>query len=107
MRRIRPEFLDADPSDRSVAADVLVREEPEEEENDDDDEEGDGAKKKRAKTTTRATQSDHRVSRVVLSFVCSIATSSQDRRRFLSDARAAPRAGTTTNSSRVTSQSST
>ena len=32
MRRIRPEYLDAHPSDRSVAADVLVREEPDEEE---------------------------------------------------------------------------
>jgi len=42
MRRIRPEYLDADPSDRSIAADVLVREEPDEEE---DDEEGDGKEK--------------------------------------------------------------
>jgi len=32
MRRISPEYLDAHPSDRSVAADVLVREEPDEEE---------------------------------------------------------------------------
>jgi hypothetical protein len=38
MSRIRPEYLDADTSDRSVAADVLVREQPDEEE---DDEEGD------------------------------------------------------------------
>jgi len=43
MRRIRPEYLDADRSDRSIAADVLVREEPEED--DDDDEEGDGEEK--------------------------------------------------------------
>ena len=42
MRRIRPEYLDADRSDRSIAADVLVREEPDE---DDDDEEGDGEEK--------------------------------------------------------------
>jgi len=42
MSRIRPEYLDADTSDRSVAADVLVREEPDEEE---DDEEGDGEEK--------------------------------------------------------------
>ena len=42
MRRIRPEYLDADRSDRSIAADVLVREESEE---DDDDEEGDGEEK--------------------------------------------------------------
>jgi hypothetical protein len=39
MSRIR---LDADPSDRWVAGDVLVREEPDEEE---DDEEGDGEEK--------------------------------------------------------------
>jgi hypothetical protein len=38
MSRIRPEYPDADTSDRSVAADVLVREEPDKEE---DDEEGD------------------------------------------------------------------
>jgi hypothetical protein len=39
MSRIHPECPDSDPSDRSVAADVLVREEPDEEE---DDEEDDG-----------------------------------------------------------------
>jgi hypothetical protein len=38
MDRIRPEFLDPDPSDRLVAADVLLREEPEEEEDEDEDE---------------------------------------------------------------------
>jgi hypothetical protein len=36
MGRIRPEYLDADPFDRSVAADVLLRQEPDEED------EGDG-----------------------------------------------------------------
>jgi len=41
MRRIRPEYLDPETSDRWVAADVLVREEPDEE----DDEEGDGEEK--------------------------------------------------------------
>jgi len=41
MSRIRPECLDPETSDRSVAADVLVREEPDEE----DDEEGDGEEK--------------------------------------------------------------
>ncbi len=41
MRRIPPEYLDPETSDRSVAADVLVREEPDEEE----DEEGDGEEK--------------------------------------------------------------
>ena len=34
MSRIEPEFLGADPSSRSRAADVLVREEPEDEEDD-------------------------------------------------------------------------
>ena len=41
MSRIHPECLDSDPSDRSVAADVLVREEPAEEEDEEEDE-GDG-----------------------------------------------------------------
>ena len=42
MRRTRPEYLDPKTSDRWVAADVLVREEPDEEE---DDEEEDGEEK--------------------------------------------------------------
>ena len=42
MRRIHPECLDPETSDRSVATDVLVREEPDEE---DDDEERDGEEK--------------------------------------------------------------
>jgi hypothetical protein len=51
MSRIHPECLDSDPSDRSIAADVFLRQEPDEEEEedegdgkekeDDDDEEGD------------------------------------------------------------------
>src|SRR6266700_2429336 len=41
MRRTRPEYLDPKTSDRWVAPDVLVREEPAEEE----DEEGDGKEK--------------------------------------------------------------
>ncbi len=41
MSRIRPEHLNPETSDRWVAADVLVREEPDEEE----DEEGDGEEK--------------------------------------------------------------
>ena len=46
MSRIRSEYLDADPSDRSVDADVLVREEPDEEEDEEDDgEEEDGEDK--------------------------------------------------------------
>jgi len=37
MRRIRPRCLDADCSDRSVGADVLLRQEPDEEEEEDED----------------------------------------------------------------------
>src|SRR6266566_2592936 len=42
MRRIPPEYLDPETSDRSVAADVLVREEPdgEEKEGEEEDDEG-------------------------------------------------------------------
>ncbi len=39
MGRIRPENLDPEISDRSVAADVLFREEPEEEEEEDEEDE--------------------------------------------------------------------
>ena len=39
MSRIHPECPDSDPSDRSVAADVLLRQEPAEEEDEEDDEE--------------------------------------------------------------------
>ena len=39
MRRISPEFLYSETSDRSLAADILVREEPDDE--DEQDEEGD------------------------------------------------------------------
>ena len=42
MSKIHREFLDADPSGRSHAADVLVREEPEDEEDDEDKEDDDG-----------------------------------------------------------------
>ena len=38
MSRICPQCLDAKPSDRSVQADVLLREEPDEEEDEEDDE---------------------------------------------------------------------
>jgi hypothetical protein len=41
MSRIHPEYLNPEISDRSVAADVLVREEPDEEENEEDDEDDD------------------------------------------------------------------
>ena len=41
MSRIHPEWPDSDPSDRSVAADILVREEPDEEEEDEEEDEGD------------------------------------------------------------------
>jgi hypothetical protein len=37
MSKMCPEYLDADRSGRSVAADVLVREEPDDEEDDEDD----------------------------------------------------------------------
>jgi hypothetical protein len=40
MRSIHPECLDSDPSDRSVAADVVLRQEPDEE--DEEENEGDG-----------------------------------------------------------------
>ncbi len=36
MSRIHPECLDSDPSDRSVAADVLLRQEPDEEEDEEE-----------------------------------------------------------------------
>jgi hypothetical protein len=39
--RIRPEYLEADASDRSVAADILVREEPDDEEDEQDEEDDD------------------------------------------------------------------
>ena len=43
MSRIHPACSDSDPPDRSVAADVLLRQEPDEEEDDDEEEdEGDG-----------------------------------------------------------------
>jgi hypothetical protein len=38
MSRIHSEFLDPDPADRRVTADVLVREEPEEEDEEEDEE---------------------------------------------------------------------
>ncbi len=41
MSRIHPERPDSDPSDRAVAADVLLRQEPDEEEDEEEDE-GDG-----------------------------------------------------------------
>ncbi len=40
MRRIHPECPDSDPSDRSVAADVVLGQEPEEQ--DEEEDEGDG-----------------------------------------------------------------
>ena len=43
MTKIHPERPDSDPSDHSLAAEVLLRQEPDEEEEDEDeDEEGDG-----------------------------------------------------------------
>ena len=42
MSRIHPECPDSDPADRSVAADVLLRQEPDEEEDQEDQEEDEG-----------------------------------------------------------------
>ena len=53
MSRIHPECPDSDPSDRSVAADVLLRQEPGEEEDEEEDE-GDG-KEMTIMTTKRTT----------------------------------------------------
>jgi hypothetical protein len=41
MRRIHPEFREAD-HDRSVRADLFLREEPDEEEEEEDEDDGDG-----------------------------------------------------------------
>ena len=41
MGRIHPEYPDSDPSDRSVAADALLRQEPDEEEDEGDGKEDD------------------------------------------------------------------
>ncbi len=41
MSRIDPEFLDPDPPDRLLAADVLLRQEPDEEEDEEEEEEDD------------------------------------------------------------------
>ena len=41
MSRILPEYLESEPSDRLVATDILVREEPDEEEEDEEEDEGD------------------------------------------------------------------
>ena len=41
MSRIRPEYLDPDPPDRWVAADLLFREESDEEEDEQDEEDDD------------------------------------------------------------------
>ena len=46
MSRICPEYLDPDRADRSLAADVLVREDPEEEEDEEDGDEEDDDEKK-------------------------------------------------------------
>jgi hypothetical protein len=74
ISRIYPECLDSDPSDRSVAANVLFRQEPNEEEEDEEEDEDEGDGKETAKKMTRmmtmttATRSDHRVSPVGFSF---------------------------------------
>ena len=42
LSRIHPEFPGSDSSDRSVAADLLLRQEPDEEKEDEEEDEGDG-----------------------------------------------------------------
>jgi len=53
MSRIPPEYLGPETLDRSVAADVLVREEQEEEDEEENEQDKDG------RTMTAATQSEH------------------------------------------------
>lgn len=55
MRRRHPECPGSDSSDRSVAADVLLREEPDEDENDEEDEDD---RKEDDEVTTMATRSE-------------------------------------------------
>ena len=57
MYRLRLECSDPETSDRPIAADVLLRQEPEEEEQED---EGDGKEEEDDGETTTATRSDHR-----------------------------------------------
>ena len=45
MSRIHPACSDSDPPDRSVAADVLLRQEPDEEGDEEEEDEGDGKEK--------------------------------------------------------------
>ena len=45
MTTIHLEYPDQDPPDRSVAADVLLRQEPDEEEDEEEEDEGDGKDK--------------------------------------------------------------
>jgi hypothetical protein len=42
MRRMNPEYLDPDSSDRSLTADILLRREPEEDEDEEEEEEDEG-----------------------------------------------------------------
>ena len=42
MRRLNPECSDSESSDRSLPADILLREEPEDEEEEDEEEHDDG-----------------------------------------------------------------
>jgi hypothetical protein len=51
MSGIYTEWPDSDPPDRSVVADVLLRQEPDEEE---DEEEDDGENEERMRTATRS-----------------------------------------------------
>jgi hypothetical protein len=42
MHRMNPEYLDPDSSDRSVTADILLRQEPDEDENEEKEDEDEG-----------------------------------------------------------------
>ena len=57
MSRIRPQCLDANTTDRSEQADVLLREESDEEEDEEEDE-GDRKEDARMKTQTTTTRSE-------------------------------------------------
>ncbi len=64
MSRIRPECADSDPSDRSAAADALLRQEPDEEE---DEEEDEGTAEKMPMMTTKTTATRSERARVYFS----------------------------------------
>ena len=58
MHRMNPEYLDPDSSDRSVTADILLRQEPDEDENDEEEEDEGDNRKKMTRKATKGTQSE-------------------------------------------------